>query len=356
MKNEPSRPVHTWFVGLALLAASIAGATWVLHSRAGEGPPKEGSTAPPTAGRGERTVTCFGHVDVEGGVTALYPLQPGRVTEVLVREDESVKAGAVLFRMEDRLAQLRVQEAQADVDAAQALLEEARKLPEQHQAKRAQQQAAIQAAQNRLSAARHLLTRKQHLAKIGQANAEEAAAAGDAVKELEAAEAAARHKLRELELSDPAVGIARAEADLKAKQARLDQAKHALDECVLRAPVDGKALRIFVNPGDVLSPQPKQPAVQFCPNAPRIIRAEVEQEFASRVAVGLPAQVGDDSSAGGTWRARVSRVSDWYTHRRSIVQEPLQFNDVRTLECILELEPGQPPLRMWQRVRVTMGK
>ena len=26
------------------------------------------------------------------------------------------------------------------------------------------------------------------------------------------------------------------------------------------------------------------------------------------------------------------------------------------VDRILELEPGQPPLRLWQRVRVTMGK
>ena len=34
--------------------------------------------------------------------------------------------------------------------------------------------------------------------------------------------------------------------------------------------------------------------------------------------------------------------------------EPLQFNDVRTLECIVTLDPGQPPLRIGQRVRVTL--
>ena len=34
--------------------------------------------------------------------------------------------------------------------------------------------------------------------------------------------------------------------------------------------------------------------------------------------------------------------------------EPLQFNDVRTLECIVTLDPDQPPLRIGQRVRVTL--
>jgi hypothetical protein len=50
----------------------------------------------------------------------------------------------------------------------------------------------------------------------------------------------------------------------------------------------------------------------------------------------------------------VIRVSDWYTHRRSILQEPFQLNDVRTLEWLIALDPGQQPLRIGQRVRVTI--
>jgi len=62
-----------------------------------------------------------------------------------------------------------------------------------------------------------------------------------------------------------------------------------------------------------------------------------------------------ESNAGPGWRGKVLRVSDWCTHRRSMLQEPLQFNDVRTLECIVQLDPGQPTPRVGQRLRVTLG-
>ena len=128
-----------------------------------------------------------------------------------------------------------------------------------------------------------------------------------------------------------------------------------MEDCLLSAPVDGTGLRILVGPGDMLAPQPKQPAVLFCANGQRIIRAEVEQEFARGVAVGQAASVQDETTAdGATWNGQVLRVSDWYTHRRSILEEPLQLNDVRTLECLIALDPGQPPLRIGQRVRVTI--
>ena len=42
------------------------------------------------------------------------------------------------------------------------------------------------------------------------------------------------------------------------------------------------------------------------------------------------------------------------TQRRSILQEPFQYNDVRTLECIITLDPSNQPVRIGQRMRVTI--
>jgi hypothetical protein len=92
--------------------------------------------------------------------------------------------------------------------------------------------------------------------------------------------------------------------------------------------------------------------VLFCPDEPRLVRAEVEQEFAGSVQAGQGAWVEDDSRSGSTWRGRVLRVSDWYSQRRVVMPEPQNFQDVRTVECLVSLEPGQPPLRIGQRVRV----
>jgi multidrug resistance efflux pump len=111
-------------------------------------------------------------------------------------------------------------------------------------------------------------------------------------------------------------------------------------------------LRLSAAVGGLAGPQSPRPAVDLCPDVPRLVRAEVEQAFAGRVAVGQVAVIEDDVQAGASWRGRVRHLSDWYTHQRSVLQEPLQFNDVRTLECLVDLDPGQPPLRIGQRVRV----
>jgi multidrug resistance efflux pump len=337
------------FLVLALLLASLAGAGSALRL-SGAGPAPEAAVAD-TA----QPLVCYGHVDLERGVASLYPLLPGRVTKVEVRETEAVNAGAVLLRLDDQLARLHLKEAEATLEAAKLQASQAQRLAEQHKFRMAQQRALIEAIRQRSAGAAHVLAHKRALENAKQLNHEEVATAEAAVREVEAMETAERAKLRELELSDPTVAVKQAQVEVDVRQAQLEQAGRGVEDCLLRAPSSGTVLRILVAPGDVLGAHARQPAVLFCPNEQRIVRAEVEQEFAQGVAVGQAASIQDDIIADGpNWHGRVLRVSDWYTHRRSILQEPFQLNDVRTLECLIALDPGQPPLRIGQRVRVTI--
>jgi multidrug resistance efflux pump len=220
----------------------------------------------------------------------------------------------------------------------------------------AQQKEALAVAESRLNAARFVVERKRALLKAVQTNKEEVEAADEEIRGLEAGLRAEREKSRELALHDPELDWKRARADEKVKKTRLEQARLALDECQLKAPADGEVLRILVGPGDVLGLLSTKPAVSFCPNSPRFIRAEVAQEFAGRIQPDQQVIIQNDSQTSEVWHGKVERVSDWFTQRRSILREPLQFNDVRTLECIVQIESGSTPLRIGQRVRVIIGQ
>src|SRR5436305_9016333 len=128
------RPLHVaFYLGLVTLIASTVGAGWVLsHSRAGHSPAALSDPAEPA-------LVCFGYVDGPAGVTPLTPLVAGRVTRVEVRENEPVKAGSVLVRLDDRPAQFRLRQVEASLAAAREQLAQARKLPRQQQIKLAQQ-------------------------------------------------------------------------------------------------------------------------------------------------------------------------------------------------------------------------
>src|SRR5260370_41657945 len=72
-------------LGVAALIISAAGALPALVPNLRIGSQGRESAESPTTQR----VVCFGYVDVEHGVTPLYPLAPGRVVKVEVRESQS---------------------------------------------------------------------------------------------------------------------------------------------------------------------------------------------------------------------------------------------------------------------------
>jgi multidrug resistance efflux pump len=279
---------------------------------------------------------------------------PGRVIEIAATEDQTVKVGTALLRLDDTLAQARLREAEADLSASRDQLTQAESMVAQHALKVRQQEAAVKAVRARLEAARRIAERKQEIAKTGNGSNAEAQAAEAAVHEVEAVLEAEETKLKEAKLVDPQLALHRARAEVQAREARVTQARKGVEECTVRAPNDGTVLRVQARVGMLLSPQSPQPPILFCPNEERIVRAEVEQEFGGQVAVGQEALIHDDSNLNTIWHGKVLRVSDWYSHRRSMIQEPFQFNDVRTVECVISLDANQPPLRIGQRVRVTL--
>jgi multidrug resistance efflux pump len=351
-ESEPRRRGWGWIL---IVAAAILAAPVLIHFGPVVWSSAPADNGPDTVSVGKAVIVCQGHVDVEEGVTALNPVQAGRVVAIPVHEGQHVKAGAVLVRLDDQQARLVVRQAEGDLKAAQARLAQARKQPEQHRADLVAQQAASEAARYRLAGARQSLLRTRRLLKDGLVGTEEAAVAEDLVKELEAAVQAEEGKHTRLQTVDPAEPIALAEADVDARQARLEEARHALSERNIFAPADGEVLRLLVAVGDVAGPQGRQAAVLFCPEQPRIVRAEVPQEFADRVAVGQVVRIQDDARLTEVGRGQVVRLSNWFTQRRSVLQEPAVRNDVRTLECLVRIDAGGPALRIGQRVRVLIG-
>jgi multidrug resistance efflux pump len=346
--NRASR----WLVRLICLAGVLAllGGAWRLAIGAG------GPAAPLPADPAPHVVMCFGDVDVDGGVTPLSPAAAGRVEEVLVRDGQAVAKGAVLLRLDDRAARLRVSQAEIDLRAAREQREQAAKAPAQHRARLEQQQGVVRAAEHRLAAARQVLERKKELERAKWLAAREVGAAEEEVGAAEAAAAVERARLSELQLADPEAQLRRAEADVEAKEAQLALARQALDDCALTAPAAGTVLRVLVGVGAFLGPQTKEPPVLFCPAGPRLVRAEVPQEFARGLKAGQRATVRDDSSDGPAWVGRVVRLSDWYARRRAVLPEPGQPSDARMLECLIELQPSDEVARIGQRMRVEIAQ
>jgi biotin carboxyl carrier protein len=344
-----------WVIGILLLVFMVVGARWVY-----EGSAKAGTNKNDAAGNDSQPmVISWGHFDVEKGVAFLYPRQYGNVVYLHDESEKSkdgaaveVKEGELLLQVDDALAKLKVEEAKADVDAGEQQFKEAQKLPQLYKLQQETQQSAIKSAQSEIE--RFDLELKSKLDPLDPSSAlakiyrDLAKTGADQLNEKKNVE---EKKLAQIKLQDAQLKIEQAKADLDARKVRLKEAEEMLKYYKIVAPSDGYVLRVHVRKGETLGPNPRSAAIEFLPKAPIIVRAEVLQEWGRFVKPGKEVVIEDDTYKGPVWNGVVKRISGWYAPVRSPIIEPFRFNDVRTLECIIEVKSGDSPKLIGQRVR-----
>ncbi|HBP1710313.1 TPA: HlyD family secretion protein [Pseudomonas aeruginosa] len=200
-----------------------------------------------------RVVQSTDDAYVHADFTLVAPKVAGFVQDVLVEDNQPVKAGQLLARLDDRDFRTALAAAEADVLGAEANLQRQQALIEQARAK-------VRAEQAELVFARHEQSRYQTLASKGAGslqNAQQAQSRIDtASARLAEGQAAVDATRKQVSVLEARVGQAR--GDLQRMQARRDQARLDLSYCELRAPFDGQVgrrqLRVgaYVTPGSAL--------------------------------------------------------------------------------------------------------
>lgn len=357
--SHPSSSPRLWrtsiavSLGLLVLLASFVIAALTLRSHAS--PSSSPSTSVSKPAENKRWYS-LGFVDIEGGITKLYPLQPGRVKGISAHENELVKAGEPLLYLDDTVPALKVREAKSDLDGARKQLAIAEAGVEEANKQIEAQKIAIAAAQENVEKARLAYNKQNEWEKKGlQGDKESVQAAKISVNQAEKGVKGEEAKLAIMEATKRRAEalVEAAKARIKGKQDQLDEAQNAVKECVLRAPVDGMPLRILVNVGETLGSNPRQPAIQFAAAGTRLVRAELEQEFVDHVYIGQEVIIQDGVTEKECARGKVTSIANWYAPRRSSNSEIMSLNnDNRTLECIIQIESTKRDLRIGQRVRV----
>lgn len=334
-----------------LVVGSIAGVTWWQNQRKPDRPPG----AP--AALADLDVVCLGRVDGLDRTTDLDPRVPGRVVEVLVEEGDRVEANKPLIKLDNSVQKLKEEEAQGAVKAADIEVDAAKLEQKQLPIRRTAQEAAVAAATDRVGVARRVLDEKKTARSFGTVTAAELIVAESEVRQLEQLEAAEKSRLEELKLADPSLKVRGAEVKKAAAELALKQARKALADCVLVAPTAGTVLRVQATVGKSVAPGSPVPAIVFQPDAPVVVWAELEQEFLGRVRVGMKATIRDDArSDSPTWTGEVLRVGHVIARKRSLLLEPGEVNDVRTVECVVGIDGDTSNLLVGQRMRVRLGR
>lgn len=286
-----------------ILAIGLAGLTLAACDR----PPKaEAATSQPAP-----AAIAKGVISAPGGLIPISARRDGQILQVPVDEGVHVSAGQVLAVLDQDRADLLAQEAASEAERADAVARIA-------QAKWAQ--ADLEAAR---------------LARL---------AAGDAATGQEAEQA-------RLAAATAKAGVDEARQAAEAARSRSKLAALEQTLRVVRSPVAGVVLRRQAVVGAMTSAG-GAPLFILAPDGPPIVRAELDEAFADKVAPGMAVAITDASGAGRVYRGHVVRVSPAFD--LASATDDGARTDTRVLRMVMSLdEPSR--LRFGQRVLARVG-
>jgi len=235
---------------------------------------------------------------VTADFTLVAPRVAGQISEVLVDDNQWVKAGQLLIRIDDRDFRAAWQSAQADVVAAKALVANFDAEIARHPSLVQQATAKLQSDEASISYARANASRYQSLSEAGAGTAQEQQRASSALAEQLAQQAhdraalnAAKQNLDVLRTQrDKALGAqARAEA-------ALEQAKLNLSYTEIHAPVDGKIGRRSARLGAYVTAG--APVLAIVPISNAYVVANFQENQITHMRPGQSARIRVDSLLG----------------------------------------------------------
>ena len=301
----------TW-IGVIAIIVVIVGFTVMQKANAAKKAEIEKAAA--TKVESPYAAIANGKVDVEGGIIEVAARRGGVVRDVLVQEGDTVTAGQILARQEDDEPRLALQSAQADVAQAESQLNAIR--------------VDINTAQREYD----------RLAKLVDTNFVAA---------------------QRMDQAKDAIDMARArlgsqQAAVQTARARLNQAVYNLELTIIRAPMDGRIVRRYANPGAGASTLNVSNMFDLEPNVPRIVRAEIVEADIPSITTGQAVEIQPEGDPSKTYIGSVMRRAAVFGARKLASDDPSQRSDERVVEVVVSA--GDAPLLIGQRVLVKFMK
>jgi HlyD family secretion protein len=251
-----------------------------------------------------------GKADVEGGIIQVAARTAGVIKAVLVQEGQDVKKGQILARLEDEQPKLAAQSARAELGQAKA---------------------QVELLKVQLSTARREEARLMPLASKSFVTKQALDQAHDAVRLAQA----------KLDAQQAAIATA---------QAKLDQARYEEELTIIRAPVDGRIVRRYANPGAGASTLNVSNMFDLEPNSERIVRAEITEGALPFVKVGQAVRMSPEGDASKVYAGKVLREAPVFGARKLASDDPAERTDERVVEVVVSADNA--PFLIGQRVLV----
>lgn len=275
-----------------------------------------------------------------------------RISEVLVEEGATVRAGQVLARLDTGRLLPRVKQAEARVAVQSEALRKLRNgaRPEEI----AQARAALNAAQAEASNAQSQLTRLRGISDESKGRAVSPQDLDTATTAARMSEAHAENarKALELTLAGPRKeDIDQAKAQLDAAQADLALLNRQLADAELVAPTDGVIRNRLMEPGELATPQ--RPVFSIAIINPKWVRAYLSEADLSRIRIGTPAKVTIDSAP----RSPIDGTVRFISSTAEFTPKTVQTEELRTslvYEVRVFVSDSEDRLRLGMPATVTI--
>ncbi|MBZ9959060.1 HlyD family secretion protein [Mesorhizobium sp. BR1-1-14] len=279
-------PYVTAAVILVLLLASAAAIIWWLQAR-----------------QYEWTDDAF----IDARTVAIGAEIAGRITDVAVTDNQSVKAGDVLLRIDDRDYQASLKQVQAQVAQADAETADIAAQIEAQQAKVDQAQKQVSQGRAALDFAKAENQRNSELLAKGTGTLQQAQQAASTLRQaqatLDSSQAnvvAAQRQVAVLEAQRKSVA-----AKLDQAHASEEQARTALSRTSITAPVAGRATNISAAVGAYA--QPGQVLMMFVPEDVWV-KANFKETQLDLMRPGQPVEIDIDAYPEQTFRGHVDSI------------------------------------------------
>ncbi len=262
----------------------------------------------------------YGNIDIREVKLAFNGSE--RIDAILVQEGAKVSKGQLLARLDRRLLEAQLREAEAALEAQRQAVKKLESGSRPEEIKQAE--AELAAARARAKAARDSYRR---LAKLAEKKLASPEAVEQARSQADAADAqvrAVQQTLALLKAGPRQEDIAAAKAQLAAREAALARVQRQLDNTELRAPADGIIRNRILEPGDMAFPQ--TPVLTLALVDPVWARAYLPEPALGKVKPGMAATIYSDSYPGKGYPGWVGYVAS----TAEFTPKSVQTEDLRT--------------------------
>ena len=282
---------------------------------------------------------------IEAPTVDLGPKVPGRIVEVLVREGDRVKAGALLARLDLGESSIAVEREQAGVRSAQARAQDLAAGARDAEigaadAEIADRRAAVSLAEKETTRQRFLLDRK-----VGTQRDYDRARTD--LERARAALKASQERGKGLREGARVNQTQAAKAETERAQAVLKQSVVVARENEIRAPADGVIVHRLAEPGQLVGAG--QPALTMAFANRLYVRTFIPETKLGLVKMGMPARVNVDAFPGRAFPAHITEISpDAEFTPKAVETKAERVNLVYGAKADLDrgwsepLVPGQP--------------